>query len=497
MKLFRKISSGFFNLVKNIYFEFAVVTLNIQKSIKKMSVAEKRFAVILFVIALLLIGFRSYRWYITETKLAPAIGGEYSEVVAGEVKYLNPILVQTDAEKSLSHLLFSGLVRLDGDKVSPDVATNWEVKNNGMQLTFYLRKDIVFNDGQPLTANDIVQTINLIKTPEMKSPLYDTWSNVEAIADNDYQLTFNLPHAYGPFIYNCNFGILPAHLSSDVFDKKFTGTGIYQFVRVKQKGNVITEVDLKRNPLYYADSALIDKLKFVYRSDASEAKKLFDNGKYDALSGTLSDQGKNYSFPTSKRLGLILNTRSDKLKDKAVRQKILENQKTDTPLALTLTAPDSPLLKAKAEQIRDSLKSDNFDITLNILSPVKFQEALDAKSYELLLYGFNFGYDRDPYIYWHSSQITKNNFAGWSNRDTDILLEDARMITDSVERNKKYDQFFDAIKGEYMAYYYDPIDFNFVVKPEVKNFIPITGNEASSRYNYIDQWYLKEKRVKK
>jgi len=497
MNLFQKIFLSIFNLSKNIYFEFAVIALNIQKSAKKMSGTEKKLAVALFFVALILISYKSYSWYIAETKIAPAIGGEYSEVVTGEIRYINPILVQTDAEKALSHLLFSGLVRLDGDKIMPDIATNWEATDNGKKLVFYLRKDVVFSDGQPLTANDVVATVNLIKSPDMKSPLLSTWSEVEAVADNDYQVTFTLPREYGPFIYSCNFGVLPAHLSSDLFGKKFTGSGIYQFVKVKQKGKTITDVYLKRNPTYYANQSLVERIRFTYRSDASEAKKLFDGGKYTALSGALSDQGKNFSFPTSKRVGLVLNTRSDKLKDKAVRQKILENQKLDNPLQLTLTAPDSPLLKAKAEEIRDSLKDKNIEITLNLLNPVKFQDALNAKSHELLLYGFNFSYDRDPYLYWHTSQLEKNNFSGWANRNTDILLEDARMIIDGVERNKKYDQFFDAIKGEYMAYYYDPIDFNFVVRPELKNFIPVTGNEASSRYNYIDKWYLEEKRIKK
>ncbi len=462
-----------------------------------MSFFERRVSVTLFVIALLLVCFKSYKWYIFSTTLVPADGGQYTEAVVGDVQYLNPILVQTDAEKSLSHLIFSGLVKLDSDKVSPDLAESWEVLDEGQSITFHLRKDVVFHDGTPLTTNDIAYTIDSIKAPELKSPLAKMWADVSVNVVDDYTITFRLSKPYGPLIYNCDFGIIPSRVSSDIFAKKLIGTGIYQFAKAKTKGKTIVEVDLKRNQNYYGKQALIEKVKTKYFSDAKEAQKAFTGDKMSALSGTVSEDGKNYSFPTSKKLGLVLNIRTDKLKDIAVRQKILDGQKFESPIALTLTAPDTALQKSKAEQIKTTMKDKNVELTLNLLNPVKLQEALSAKSYELLLYGFDFGYDRDPYVSWHSSQLNAMNLAGWGDKQTDILLEDARMIVDLTARNKKYDEFFDKIKGQYLVYYYDPIDFNYIVRTEIKNFTPITGNQASSRYNTIDSWFMKEKRVKK
>ena len=486
------------NLFKNCYFELVIFSVNIKKCLHQMSLWEKRATIILFCISLILIVTKSYGWYIGSTKLMPAVGGEYREAVTGQVLYISPVLAQSDAEKSLSSLIFSSLVRFDGDKMIPDAAQKWDITDNGAKLTFYLRQDIFFSNGDKMTANDVAYTINQIKDPKLKSPLLDAWSNVTVTVDNDYQISFELPKPYGPFIYNCNFGIMPANVSSDLFAKKFISSGMYQFVKAKNDGADITEVDLKRNPSYYGTQPLVENLKFSYFANASDAKAAFDQGKDDALSGAISDDGKNFSYPTSKRLGLILNTRSDKLKDVAVRQKIITGQKLDQPLALTLTVPDDPLQKAKAQEIEGNLSGKNINLTVVILDPVKLQAAITARNYELLLYGFDFGHDRDPYFFYHSSQLNILNLSGWSDKATDILLEDARMIVDPVARNQKYDDIFNQLKSQYLIYYYDPINFNFCVNQDkIKNFKPITGNEASSRYNYISDWYIKEKRVKK
>ena len=463
-----------------------------------MSLFERRAALLFFSTALVLFGVQSYNGYVSKTVFAPTVGGSYKEAEVGEIRYINPVLAQTDAEKSVSRLIFSSLIRLDGDKIIPDAAERWETSDGGKKYTFFLRKDILFSDGKPLTAQDVVTTVNLIKTPELKSPLLKTWNEVAVSANGDYEVSFTLPKSYGPFIFNCNFGIIPAHLSDVDFSKKLTGSGIYQFVKSKNTGKIIKEVDLKRNPFYYQSPALVEKLTFNFYPTADEAKKAFEkNKRFDALSNAFSQDGKNYSFPTSKRLALILNVRNDKLKDKAVRQVILEGGKLDQKLQLNLFVPDNQLQRSKAEEIKRNLIDRNIDVTINALNPVKLQDILDSKSYELLLYGFDPGYDRDPYLFWHSSQLENMNFAGWSDKKTDIMLEDARLIEDKTERNKKYDEFFERIKSEDLIYFYDPIEYNFILRDRIKSFAPITGIEASSRYFNISSWFVNEKRVKK
>ena len=65
---------------------------------------------------------------------------------------------------------------------------------------------------------------------------------------------------------------------------------------------------------------------------------------------------------------------------------------------------------------------------------------LKDKKYELLLYGFNFGHDIDPYPFWHSSQLEQSNFSGLSDKKIDVAIEGARQIADSAVRKTKYDE---------------------------------------------------------
>ena len=56
----------------------------------------------------------------------------------------------------LGHI-FSGLVTLDQDlQVQPDLAAGWQVGEDGLVYTFYLRENVTFHDGRPVTTEDVI-----------------------------------------------------------------------------------------------------------------------------------------------------------------------------------------------------------------------------------------------------------------------------------------------------------------------------------------------------
>lgn len=462
-----------------------------------MKPVERIGAIVLIGAALILFFIRMYFYYIDHTKLVPAVGGQMIDAIYGDVKYINPILVQSDAEKSVSKLVFSGLVKFDGDNVIPDLAEKWDISPDGKKYTFYLRKNATFHDDEPVTARDIAFTIDSIKAPELKSPLLPSWADVTATVVDDYTITFDLPKSYGPFIYNCSFGVLPSHLPSDEFSKKFIGSGPYKYVKANKKGSQIQSVELKRFANFYLTPSIIDKIKLAFYSDQDQAKKAFDNKKADLLSGIDTKTAKNLSFRTSKRLELILNITDTQLKDKDFRQKLLTGQKFADKVTLRLVSPDTQYQRDQAEALKRKYADQNIELTLDFYNSLKMQDILAARNYQLLLYGFDFGYDRDPYIYWHTTQINKLNFSGWSDKKTDILLEDARLITDLTARNQKYDEFFAIINNEYLYQDFEPVQYNFSINDKIKNVSAITGNESNSRYNDVADWFINEKRVGK
>ncbi|MDO8443945.1 MAG: ABC transporter substrate-binding protein [bacterium] len=472
---------------------------NLKKSYLLMTKRERIGAIVLLVAGVSLLGYKSYKNYIEETVLRPTVGGEYSEVMVGNVKFLNPVVAQSDAEKSVSKLMFQGLVKItDPNTIVPDAAESYTVSTDGKKYTFSLRHGIAFSDGQPLTAKDVAYTIAMIQAPELKSPLQKTWLGIEVDLIDDFTIEFNLAKAYGPFIYNCDFSIIPSYLAPDDFSQKLTSSGPFQFLKSVSSGGKITEVDLARNDNYSSGKPFLDTVKLVFQSDETDAIKQFktDNNN-NAIFGADTGAGANLNYDSSRELGLIFNLRKTAFKDAAVRQKILTGGKFDVPLTLTIAAQDAPPQRAKGEELKKKFETENLKIKINYYDSVSFQDHLVQKDYDLVLYGFDFGYDRDPYLFWHSSQMSDLNLAGWSDKKADILMEDARMLPDAAGRNAKYDQVFDTIKKNYIAEFYDPIQFAFSVKPAVKGILPITGTQVYSRFDTIGKWYIEEKRVRK
>ena len=302
----------------------------LKKSALLMSKTEMILSVSFLICALLLLGVKAKEQFVERTKMVPDSGGTYVEAVYGDFKHLNPLLASTDAEKASSKLVFSGLVKYDKDNnVIPDLAEKWEVSQDNLRYTFYLRDDVMFHNGDKLTGEDIISTLEKIKAPAFKSPLSSAWADVNITSEGS-KIIFDLPRAYGPFIYNCDFGILPFRIPDEEFNKKLIGTGPYKFANSSAKSNKIVQLNLESNNQFYEGQPFISKIELNFFGSQNETELAFKEKKTNAISGmSLAKKGNvnDLSFKTTKRLGLILNIRKDKLKDKTVRQKILGNEK--------------------------------------------------------------------------------------------------------------------------------------------------------------------------
>lgn len=490
----------FLKLIKTVFSSILKVCKNIKISFGLMGIFEKITLIFLLIAALLLTAYKFEKQYLGKTQIAPANGGVYHEIIIGEVKTLNPILAQTDAEKSASSLLFSGLIKIDGNgNVQSDLAERYEISQDGRFYTFYLRNNLRFSDGEKLTAEDVLFTVSSIQSPESKSPLNSSWSDVKTSAPDDQTVVFELPKVYGPFVYNCNFGVIPAYLSAEEFSKKLVGSGIFAFKKAESKDGVVSELRLVANENYHSNRPMITEVNFSFLKDKNEADKRYSNEKnINAIFGlSRSIEGNDLGYSSAKKLGLIFNLRSEKVKDKELRKNFVLKNKIEAPVILSLLTLDLELQKQKALEIKNSLKDLNFEIEINALNPIKFQEMIVSRAYDLVLYGFESRHDRDPYVYWHSSQINAMNLAGYSDKNSDILLEDARMSLDSILRNQKYDQFMQTVANEYLATYFEPLSYDFKVRGEIKGVNKIVGSQVNSRYENIASWYIKEKRVGK
>ncbi len=495
--LFSKSKGAFKSLFLYIWSFFK----RVYRSVFLLSKLEKIIVVALFCLFLSLVGIKAKDGYLQKTKPLPDFGGTYKEAIYGELKYLNPVLASGDIDKSTSSLIFSSLFKFDkNNNITPDAADSWSISEDKLVYTVNLKKNVYFHDGVKLVADDVVYTVQTIQDPLFKSPLYEKWKDIQVSATDENTVTFVLPKIYGPFIYELDFGILPAHLPPDEFAKKIIGSGPYKYLSAKKTGDKFNKLYLESNQQYYNERPYIDEIELDFFDQKDDALTAVLNDKsFTAISGVASSPEKfaDLSYSTTKSLALIPNLRTDRFKLKDFRTLFFSDQKLAINTKITLTTADAELQKIKAEELKKQFADRNIDLDIKYLKPTEMKAALDAKNYELLLYGFDFGHDKDPYVFWHTSQLDKMNFAGYSDKKFDIALEDARMVIDNTIRNEKYDVIFATIKAEGLAVFYDPIKTNFFVQNNIKGIIIGGGCDADSKYSGINKWYIEEKRVKK
>ena len=125
-----------------------------------LSKKEKIALLILVLIAITSFSFISVSFYFKNTKIQPASGGTHIEGVVGQPRFINPIYANSDIDRDLTQLLFAGLMKYDENlQVVPDMVENYKIEEDGKVYKFYLKKDIVWQDNTPLTAEDVIFTI--------------------------------------------------------------------------------------------------------------------------------------------------------------------------------------------------------------------------------------------------------------------------------------------------------------------------------------------------
>ncbi|HSX05515.1 MAG TPA: ABC transporter substrate-binding protein [Candidatus Saccharimonadales bacterium] len=154
------------------------------------------------------------RYYQT---VQPVGGGIYNEGIVGTYSNANPLFATGSVDTAVSRLIFAGLLRYnDHNKLVGDLASGYSVDATGKHYVVTLRPHLTWQDGQPLTASDVVFTYHLIQNPDAQSPLLPAWQNITISTPNRLTVVFDLPNAFSAFPYSLITGIVPEHLLSTV-----------------------------------------------------------------------------------------------------------------------------------------------------------------------------------------------------------------------------------------------------------------------------------------
>jgi peptide/nickel transport system substrate-binding protein len=170
--------------------------------------------------------------------------------------------------------MYDGLLRFkdESTEVEPGLAEKWDISEDGLAYTLYLRKGVKFHDGTDFNA-DVVK-FNLDRQIDPNHPYHDTgefvyagftWGEVKDVAVIDeYTVRITLKNPLAPFI--SHLAMHPAYMVSPEAIKKYgrdisihpVGTGPYRFVSWTPGVEVVQE----KNPDYWGKPAHVDRLIF-------------------------------------------------------------------------------------------------------------------------------------------------------------------------------------------------------------------------------------------
>ncbi len=215
-------------------------------------------------------------------------GGEITIGHSSKPDIINPILTSETISVSLMNLLFSRLVRLDGTQQPiPDLAKYWEISKDGLVWTFFIREDVKFHDGHPLTAHDVEFTYKSIMDPKNKSPVAAWYNLVKEIeTEGDYIFRITLKHPFAPFICRLFRAIAPQHLLENVdfyntsFNRQPVGSGPFKLTDWTEDDTIV----LSANGEYFRkDRPILDRLVFKSYPDRKSALQAITQDETDMV----------------------------------------------------------------------------------------------------------------------------------------------------------------------------------------------------------------------
>jgi len=270
------------------------------KIVKSFGLTEKTIFIILS--TLLIISGLSLLWKINSHFMTavPAYGGSLSEGVVGSPRFINPLLELSDADRDLTYLVYSGLLRADanGDLI-PDLAESYTVSPDGLTYTFIIKEDARFHDNQKVTTDDIEYTIQMAQDINLRSPKRNNWVGVEIEKTSATEIVFKLKQPYSPFLENMTLGILPKHIWGEATSDEFSfssyntepvGSGPYEIKSIKRNSSGIpTYYELESFSKYTLGRPYINTLKFNFYPNEKALIEAYSTGQIDSTN-SLSSQ---------------------------------------------------------------------------------------------------------------------------------------------------------------------------------------------------------------
>ncbi len=483
--------------------------------------------------------------YIQENTLSvPKTGGEFREGIVGQPIFINPVVPVSQTDRDLSRLVFSN---------AEDIAESVKITENNHVYNLRIKENILWQDGEKLTTDDIIFTVQTIQNPATNSTLLTSFQgvSVERVSELEMKFVLQIPYALFEQDNLKNLFIIPKHIFADTpvenlglsdFRLEPIGSGPYKVSGYKkdEKG-IITAMNLEKNKSYFGHRPYIPEMTFKFYLNTAELLEGFNSGQIDGFGlsnaeslGEIKLRHNITYLPSLRYYAVFINQSSSNknlidLKTRRALAKVVDREKmteeifgshatplygpttlTEKPdypvdttllkdIQLNITVPEEPFLVKTANALKNTWEGYGAKVTLRIL-PLKniLEDVSRTLDYELLLFGNTVSVGEDLFAFWHSSRRSypEQNLALYQNKNVDTELETYRKIFVDAERLKKLGKISDLIAFDTPAVFLYSPDYLYISTPNLGGLDPAkTVSTASDRFADVTKWYVETKRV--
>lgn len=271
-----------------------------------------------------------------EAAQTPEYGGSVLMGSIGEPSNLIPYLASDSASSEVATLLFTSPLEYDKDlNIVKCAAEEWEVLEGGAVMRFKLKEGLVWQDGHPLTADDVTFTYTLMTDPKTPTAYAADFLNVKEYRQTgplSFEVRYDVPYARAAITWM--HPILPKHIleheniASTPFSRSPIGAGPFKLKSWESGSRLVLEA----NERYFKGRPYLDEIVYRIIPDGTTMFLEARAGKIDFIG--LSPQQylrqtqgewweknwRKYKYLASGYTYLGLNLKSPFFQDKRVRQ---------------------------------------------------------------------------------------------------------------------------------------------------------------------------------
>lgn len=444
-------------------------------------------------------------------------GAKRTDIVLGaigEPKTLDPTQVSDLVAYYVTHQIYDNLIYYGTDQtLTPGLAESWTYSDDGTEITFKLREGVKFHNGDVMTAEDVVFSLNMAIASPFTQGVTAVMENAEKVDDTTVKL--KLKHSYGPIEYCISSSQMVIvnkkayEADPEGYGRNPIGTGPYQFVEWKAGDKII----LKAFEDYYKGPAEIKDVTFKVITDGSTAVIALENGEIDIIDTPPKTDRQNiidnpnlkyYETEIAATVFITINHKSELGKNKKLREAIahaidkesmiigavegigtpietpmtksafgwpedFKNREYDIEKAkqllaeagypngldMVLKTTESATYFKPTEVLQDQLKKIGINASIQKMERGAFwDDIMTKRDYGFAVSAATATYPDSDHIYsmFHGSLVEKGkNYFNYSNPKLDELLDKGRLSNDQEERKQIYREICELFKEDVVS----------------------------------------------